>query len=237
MLKKNDQTYVNYVKNVAQVAVFPVQSGAFAVKQGIGDAFSFLTFWKSGEERIKNLEQRNLELLSYQQEAVALRQENGILQKQFSSSTVDSHRLLPVQVLYAGDHLLLAAGSADGVNPGESVMLYNNFLGIISRVDPQTAIVQLPSDPLSKTPVKVNGAQGIVTGQFNSSMLLDKIAQNESLATGDVVLTSGDMGLQPGLIVGKVGKIESVKTDLFQKAEIISQVDLKSLNLVFVVKN
>lgn len=178
---------------------------------------------------------RNLELLSYEQKAKSLAQENEILRKQMGTLQTKSLQSVPAIVLFSGPYLLLASGLNDGIKVGQSVVIFDNFLGKVITVNPRTSIVQLTSNPLAKTPVKIGTVRGLVTGQFNSSMSLEKISANEIINTDDIVLTSGEGDLLPDLIVGKIGKIEKVETDLFQKAIVLPMVNLTQLTTVFII--
>lgn len=229
------QKLLDPVKSVTSIVIMPVQYSLYSGQQGLKEIFSFLTFWRSGEARIKNLEQRNLELISYEQLSKTLSKENEILRKQMGVSQNIAQKSLPATVLFSGSYLLLALGADDGVKIGQSVTVFDNYLGRIIKVNPKTSIVQLPSDPQAKTPVKVKQARGLVTGQFNFGMSLEKIAINEEINADDIVLTSGEGDIQPNLIVGKVGKIEKVETDLFQKVTVLSLVNFDELTTVFVI--
>ncbi len=159
---------MNSIKSVVSVAIMPVQYGLYSGKQSLQESFSFLTFWKSGEERIKNLEQRNLELLSYEQRAKALAKENEVLRKQMGVGQLAARRFFPATVLFSGAYLEIAGGVQNGIEEGQTVVIFDNFVGRITKVSPRTSLVQLPSDANAKTPVKVGLARGLVMGQFNS---------------------------------------------------------------------
>ena len=231
------QKILNPIKSVSSAIIMPFQYGFYSIKLGIGESFSFLTFWRSGEARIKNLELRNLELISYEQQSKALAKENEILRKQMGVSQTAIHSTVPATVLFSGNYLLIAVGEKDTIKVGQSVVIFDNFLGKISKVNPRTAVVRLPSDPQSKTPVKIGLSSGLVSGQFNSSMSLDRIAVNEEIAVNDIVLTSGEGDLEPNLIVGKVGDVQKIESDLFQKITVVPVVNFHELTTVFVIIN
>src|SRR5574340_932932 len=71
---------------VASTVVMPVQYVFYQGKLALGNAFSFATFWRSGEARIKNLELRNLELAGYKNQAEALERESQGLRKQLAAA-------------------------------------------------------------------------------------------------------------------------------------------------------
>ena len=48
--------FLNLPKSAIQVITIPIQYSVYSAKHGIDETFSFLTFWKSGEARIKKKE-------------------------------------------------------------------------------------------------------------------------------------------------------------------------------------
>lgn len=81
---------------------------------------------------------------------------------------------------------------------------------------------------------------GVVRGKGNV-LVFDNVLLSEKLAKDQVVLTKGDMdekgvGIPADLMVGKIISIEKKSSDLFQRAEVKSQIDFKNLSIVFVIK-
>ena len=230
--------FLNLPKSAIQVITIPIQYSVYSAKHGIDETFSFLTFWKSGEARIKNLEQRNLELAAAADRAKILEKENGELRKQLGARAARPKELFPAAVLGAGRFLSIGVGVHDGVKVGQTVVYLNNLVGKIVATSPRSSLVQLPTDPDARTPVKVKQARGLVIGQYNSSMILDRVAQNEEIGEGDMVLTSGEgNSLEADLNVGKIEKIESSGSDLFQRGALSPVLDFGHLGMVFVILN
>lgn len=228
--------FLNGPKSLLQTVLLPTQYLVYSLKLSTQDSFSFLTFWKSGESRIRNLEQRNFELQSYETRFRSLEAENGELRKQLGVKPTLPKILLPAPVLGNGRYLEVGAGSNDGVKEGQVVLYLDNLVGKVIRTTPRASFVMLPMDPQAKVPVKVKLARGLSIGQYNSSIVLDRIAQTEDISVGDSVLTSGEGGgYSPDLSVGKVEKIDSSETDLFKKATISSNLDFQKLLVVFIV--
>lgn len=223
------------VRSVSSFAVMPIQYAFYQGRLTVEGAFSFAVFWRSGEARIKNLEQRNLELLEFKNRAVILERENGELRKQLGVGVASGERLLPAPVVLAGSYLELGVGKVDGVSVGASVVYLSNLVGRVVKVLDHSSLVELPTSPQSKIPVRVGVVSGLVTGQFNSTIVLSQVAANEEINVGDLVVTSGEAGsIAANLIVGKIEKITSSETDLFKTAQLASLIDYKKLTTVFV---
>ncbi len=223
--------YLNGIKGTVQIVTLPVQYSFYAAGQNVKNSFSFLTFWKSGENRIKNLELRIMELTATRNEAERLNKENKELRKQLGANISKNHVLLPAVVLGFGRYLQIGAGVNDGIKEGMTVVYLDNLVGKIIRVLPRSSFVQLFTDPQAKIPVKINKARGLVSGQFNSSQILDRVGQNEEINPGDLIFTLED------LVVGKVDKIISQQTDIFKKALVLPALNYSELTTVFVIND
>lgn len=222
-----------------QIVLSPFEMGAYSVKNNVTDGLSFLIFWKSGEARIKNLEQRNLELQSQANNEKILENENIELKKQLGVTSLSKFKRLPARVLGVARFMIIDRGIKDGVVVGQSVTYLDNFVGQIVRSDSSVSFVQLATDADFKIPVKVGlleNLYGVTLGQFNSSIILDQVSQDEEIKIGDLVFTSGQSGkFIPDLLIGKIYQISSSKTDLFQKAKVKPLIVYGKLNTVFVI--
>jgi rod shape-determining protein MreC len=103
--------------------------------------------------------------------------------------------------------MILDAGRAQGVKPGQAVIDQRGMIGRIFLAGDHTAWVIQLTDLNSRIPVTVEpgNIQAILAGDNSSAPQLDLLAQNIVLKPGMQVVTSGDGGLlPPGLAVGTV---------------------------------
>lgn len=223
---------LNPVKTAAQIVFLPAEEAVHSVKIGLDDTFSFLTFWRSGESRIKNLEQRNLELLTKANQADSLASENADLRAQLGVKPLAGNTLLPARVLGLDRYLGVAAGADDGVRSDMTVVYLGNYVGKVKTVSPKSSFVELPTDPDTKISAKIGvtgTVHGLISGQFNSSITLDHVAQEEDMKVGDQVFTDDN------LLIGSVVSIDSKDTDLFKRATIQPQITTGKLTTVFII--
>ncbi|MDO8515484.1 MAG: rod shape-determining protein MreC [bacterium] len=235
-----DKTHLlNPIKNLAEkIIVMPVSYVFSGTAQGIGDNFRILTFWKSGEERIKNLESKNWELESVKAKRSELLNENEILRKQLNVLPAKQIEKVLTNVLGISDFMVLDAGENQKVKIGDVVIFMDYYIGRVVKTTTNRSFVQLATNSDSSVNVKIGTVRGIATGQFNTSIILDKVSQDESILKDDMVLTTGDGNVNvPNLLVGKIGEIKSQDTDIYKKAQIIPLFETKNLNLVFIVLN
>jgi rod shape-determining protein MreC len=103
--------------------------------------------------------------------------------------------------------MILDAGKADGVKPGQAVIDTRGMIGRIFLAGEHTSWVILLSDLNSRIPVIIEPghAQAILTGDNVKAPALDTLAQGAVVHEGDQVVSSGDGGiLPPGLPIGTV---------------------------------
>lgn len=103
--------------------------------------------------------------------------------------------------------MILDAGKANGVKPGQAVIDTRGMIGRIFLAGEHTSWVILLSDLNSRIPVVIEPghAQAILTGDNIKAPALDTLAQGAVVHEGDQVVSSGDGGiLPPGLPIGTV---------------------------------
>jgi rod shape-determining protein MreC len=103
--------------------------------------------------------------------------------------------------------MILDAGKANGVKPGQAVIDTRGMIGRIFLAGEHTSWVILLSDLNSRIPVTTEPghAQAILAGDNAKAPALETLAQGAVVNPGDQVVTSGDGGiLPPGLPVGTV---------------------------------
>ena len=149
--------------------------------------------------------------------------------------------------------LTIGVGSAQGVEPGATVVAPEGLVGRVAadNLAPHTCQVILLSDPTNRVAAEVPGlTRGILQGDTGDDfgtrpgesllyaprpLLLRYIEKNTFLPTKQAVVSSGDGGLYPGGI--PIGTVQHVRLDdsgLAQVAEVTPAVDPSELDLVFV---
>jgi rod shape-determining protein MreC len=103
--------------------------------------------------------------------------------------------------------MILDAGKAEGVKPGQAVIDTRGMIGRIFLAGEHTSWVILLTDLNSRIPVisEPGHAQAILTGDNAKAPALETLAQGAQVHEGDQVVSSGDGGiLPPGLPIGTV---------------------------------
>ena len=218
------------------------------VLSGIGHSFqSFFSFF--GSVAALNQTNSNLQnrVLALEQENVALQQaklENDILRKELDYRATSKLNLVSANVIASDPSgfsqvVVIDVGSNDGIKNNDAVLSEGAFIGKILETNALTSKVLLVTDPQSTIDVQIGptGDRGILRGSYGSGIVVDMVSQNTQLGSNDEVVTAGLTDQVPrGLYIGNIGEAQNQKTDLLQKATVISGVDLKHLIFVSVVK-
>ncbi|HEY5337193.1 MAG TPA: rod shape-determining protein MreC [Rhizomicrobium sp.] len=163
------------------------------------------------------------------QENLQLRQENARLRQWQTAALVLDDRLKRYQLLLNAvpdpalaaitarvighasqpflDTMIIDAGKAQGVKPGEAVVDARGMIGRIFLAGQHTAWIVLLTDLNSRIPVLIQpgNVQAIMAGDNSHNPTLETLAQTAPLKAGGQVVTSGDGGLiPPGLPVGQL---------------------------------
>ena len=141
--------------------------------------------------------------------------------------------------------IVIAAGSNNGVSVNDSVVTADGLVGIVTRVAPRTARVQLLTDQeaaVSAVDLRT-GARGIVRHARGTreTLVLDRVRKLDVIKVGHEIVTAGwrAAGLSSlypkGIPIGEVTSVGQTDTDLFQQVQVDPYVDFGSLDAVIVL--
>ena len=137
-----------------------------------------------------------------------------------------------------GTHaILLDKGAKDGVGVDQPVVAEGGIIvGKILKADATTSVALLLTDTRSRIGAAIGNAtktQGIVQGLRGLSLEMRLIPQNQEIAPGDLVVTSGIEPLVPeGLVIGQVQDVTAPERNPFKTAAVVSPVNYDQLNIV-----
>ena len=136
-------------------------------------------------------------------------------------------------------YITINVGTLQGVETEMPVVSGGaGLVGRVAEVRPRTAEVQLLTDPDSAVAalLQTSRVTGLVVGQPDGTLRMEYIPQEENVAVGDIVLTSGLGGVLPkGLVIGQVTEVLQMDYALFQSAVVRPAIDLSRLELVLVI--
>jgi rod shape-determining protein MreC len=159
------------------------------------------------------------------------------------------YRIVAATVIATGEAytqaVTLDAGSADGVETGDTVLNGQGLVGTVTAVSGQTCTVLLATDATSVVGVTLapSGQLGWVTGpgktRSGSGLLrLQVLDENAVLNVGEQLVTSAslhDRPYVPGVPVGVISKVENRAGALTALALVQPYADFTSLGVVGIV--
>jgi rod shape-determining protein MreC len=141
--------------------------------------------------------------------------------------------------------IVIAAGSRNGVRLNDPVVTADGLVGLVTRVTPRTARVQLLTDQeAAASAVDIRtGAPGIVRHALGTreTLVLDRVRKRDVVRRGDEVVTAGWRAgalrslFPKGIPIGEVTSVGQTDTDLFQQVQVDPYVDFGSLDAVLVL--
>ena len=170
--------------------------------------------------------------------------ENEMLRRQLNfKSAVPNRRLLSAEVIGHDpsnllQYLIIDRGARDGIEMGMPVLAAEGLAGRISETSAASAKVMLITDPSSSVSALIQRtrATGVVEGYPGHELIMRYIPQGDTVAPGDIVLTSGLGGNFPKrLLIGQVASVVQTDVEMFQEARLIPAVSLRDLEAVMVL--
>ena len=218
--------YLDALRQVAAVAVYPLQRIAAApasIARRIGD---FFTTHGSMREDNARLRRENFENAALLMQLKALQAENQQLRELLAARKRLDIELAAAEVLYAARDpfsrkLVIDRGSQQDVRPGQAVVDDRGLVGQVTRAYPWLAEVTLVTDKGQFVPVQNvrNGLRAVLSGTgSDGSLELRFIPLNADFRNGDELVTSGIDGVYPpGLPVARVAEVERSVEQIFAR--------------------
>lgn len=229
-------------KGAVQFVVSPIQYGLYQSYLKASHQYDYIVNAREASQKNKALTEQLAVVLS---ENASLRRKlaeaQGFLAQE-KSLDAQTYPMVAARPIGFDRFLTISKGTHDGISVGQPVVYKDNLIGQISGVSTNVSQVMLISDPDSKIGAFVSNeqgrAKGILSGQFGSDLLLDKVLHQESVQTGDLVYSDGAEGKFPrGLILGQVEKVADRENEIFKQASVKPVFDLSDLDIVFVIVN
>lgn len=187
--------------------------------------------------QVQNLEARFSECLAQTGEMQALRDENQTLRQLLENSDRSLTPLVIAAPIVSYGIPLIDRGEQDGVSIGDVVLGSGWLIGLVEKVTPYQANIALLTS-LNSPPVLVK-TESQVTGLIRGNgkqIMLEEIPKDLELKAGEKILTLGQEGIPPNILVGKIQTLIKNDTAPTQTAVIEQVVSFYELQLVEIRK-
>ncbi len=218
--------YLENVRQVAAIVLYPLQRAAELPGEGIGYVRSYFGAKRALAEENAELKRQLVEQGAAGQELAFARAENARLKSLLDLRARYGGAATVVEVLYTGrdpfaQKLFVDKGADAELVPGEAVIDAHGIVGQVTRVFPFMAEVTLVTDKDQAVPVKVerSGVRSVLFGAgAGHAPELRFMSPNADIRVGDLLVTSGiDGTYPPGLAVARVATLERETGQIFAR--------------------
>lgn len=230
-------------RSIADIIIFnPIRHASSNLAKGMSNFFATFVSISSLGEKNSELESELTDLKSKLSELKEIKNENEILRAQLNFESKVPVKTSPARVTsYEPDNvrkfLTIDKGSRNGLSKGMPVISGGVLVGTLDQVDSFSSKVFLVNDPEFR--IRAIGqdkrASGIVKGQIGQGLMLEKVAQNDSISIGEYVITAGSEDVPKGILIGQIDGISKSDNSIFQTANLKTLINFNKLELVFVV--
>ncbi len=237
---------IDGLRTGTQTALTPVQkAGSWAISP-LRNFLSDVTSLGRTRNKIERLQAENDKLrLSLQNRKNAdalLKQLKGVL----DLAGTAGYKVVGAKVISQGSttsftqSISIDVGSNSGVRSNMTVLSSYGIVGVVKYVYPNSALVQLASDPAFRIGARIAGSQqiGILSGQGTRRGVLQLLDNRTQIKKGDVLLARGSQGgrpFVPGVPIGSVTDVDNSPGAVTQTAEVKFYTNFSTLGVVAVV--
>lgn len=228
-VREGDSGPLHAVRGAFQVVATPVRMLGSAVSGPIGGLGNVVGNLTADSETLSELRSENeqlkaqvAQLSEYESDAQTL---TGLLQlRDTYKLTSTAARVISQSADSWTSTITIDKGSGAGIEVGMPVTSSTGVIGQVSEVAPTSATVRLVTDEGSGVSAKVqtsdasgsSSAQGQLQGSADGTLRLTLVRTDQSVAVGDLVVTSGLGGTYPkGLPVGTVSNVTKTSGALY----------------------
>ncbi len=188
------------------------------------------------------LEQENNKLLSEKEKLIYLEQENQDLRKLLNVKDSKKFQYIMGQLVMRStseDCIFVNKGLSDGVKKGMTAVSPDFvLLGKVKEVFDNHSVISLVFQRNNIFDVKgPDDIFGIAQGDGPDKIVVNNVSQRKEVNEGDLFFTSPYSEIYPpGLLVGKVMKIEKINVEPFQRIILKPAFDINKLRNIFLIK-
>ncbi len=237
---------IDGLRTGTQTALTPVQkAGSWAISP-LRNFLSDVTSLGRTRNKIEKLQAENDKLrlsLQNRKNADALLEQ---LKSVLDLAGTAGYKVVGAKVISQGSttsftqSITIDVGSNSGVRSNMTVLSGYGLVGVVKYVYPNSALVQLASDPAFRIGARIAGSQkiGILSGQGTRRGVLQLLDNRSYIKKGDVLLARGSQGgrpFVPGAPIGTVTSVDNSPGAVTQTADVKFYTNFSTLGVVAVV--
>jgi rod shape-determining protein MreC len=224
----------------------PFQRAGSVVLTPVKNFFSDVTHLGRTRNQIEKLEAENANL-----KQKLINRKNADAQLKQLKSILDlagtaGYKIVNAKVISNGSSqsfsqtITIDTGANAGIKKNMTVLSQFGIAGVVKDVYPNTALIQLASDPSFRIGARIAGTQqiGILTGRGTRSASLQLLDNSTTVKEGDVLLSRGSIANRPfvpGVPLGYVTGVDNSAGAVAQTATIRYYTNFSTLGVVAVV--
>lgn len=228
----------------AAIITNPITHNLQTIGQNIANSFSVITTARHLASDNARLKQENADLRKALVAASAGANELAAIKKELGLRQTPGKRLIPADVVSTQpdsyrSYIQINRGRQDGIRKDMVVVLDGSLVGVVSEAGDLSSKVILVTDAnfvVNAQALRNSAASGTVYGNIGGGLRMEKIPQDQAIAVGDSVITSGLGGvIAKGYSLGTIQSVKKADNGVFQSAVLATPVQIAHLQTVFVV--
>jgi rod shape-determining protein MreC len=237
---------IDGIRTGTQTALTPVQRVGSWVVTPFRNFLSDVTHLGRTRNQIERLKAENdalrLALLNRKFADAQLQQLKGVLDLAGNGE----FKVVGAKVISQGSStsftqtITIDAGVKSGIRPNMTVITGFGLVGVVKEAFPNSALVQLASDPAFRIGARIAGSQqiGILSGQGTRKGVLQLLDNTEEVKVGDAIVARGSSNgrpFVPGVPIGEVTAVDNSASAITQTADVKFYTNFSTVGVVAVV--
>ncbi len=210
-----------------KILIYSLLIVCFLLKEEIYAFFYKASFIRETNASIKEVEQEELEE-KYQELLTAYGYDDQ------TTYHLEHSKILYRDIYKLENQMTIYKGSEDGLEEKNLVINENGLVGIISKINKNSSIVDLLCNESLNLSVKINNEYGILKYK-NKEFIVEGINNKGVVEVGDKITTS-DISLYPeNVLIGTVSEIDLDNYEIEKRIKVTPVVDFNNLKYVSVI--
>jgi len=235
---------LSFFEKTISTVLSPFEDFSSKIHRMVSSPFVTIEKNSSLKEQVEKITKENSILKLRIQVYESVIDENKRLREGQGLKLYDGFKLITCPVIggnpsFMYDTLRIGCGSKHGVELKQGVISSYGVIGVVMRVFVDSSDILLMTDPNSNLDVisKRTKMRSVLSGNFGNSMLLKYTEGADSVALGDLFITSGLSGIfPPGLDVGRVMEYKNSLDGSALSLTLQTNYELRSLYEVWVLR-